>query len=184
MGLSRELNICVIFEALTRYTCGDITPQKWPHKLVNGVMTLLIGGITPFITSKGPPCVFRIPFEVRVPKSLPLSCDLWWDGIASYSSHDFLQKVIPRGPFFLLLPKIQRSGKTFVLGHQLNETHLQNIQYTPKNVSGLARSIKSPLNPMGFIIINHYVMSNKIPWDWDEFIYTRMVDFVWYVTSW
>ena len=31
-------------------------PYKWPYKWVNGVITLLIGVITPLITSRGPPC--------------------------------------------------------------------------------------------------------------------------------
>ena len=31
-------------------------PYKWPYKWVTGVITLLIGVITPFITSRGPPC--------------------------------------------------------------------------------------------------------------------------------
>ena len=29
---------------------------KWRYKWVTGVITLLIGGITPFITDRGPPC--------------------------------------------------------------------------------------------------------------------------------
>ena len=29
-------------------------PYKWPYKWVTGVITLLIGVITPFITSRGP----------------------------------------------------------------------------------------------------------------------------------
>ena len=29
-------------------------PYKWPYKCVTGVITLLIGVITPFITSRGP----------------------------------------------------------------------------------------------------------------------------------
>ena len=33
-----------------------ITPYKWPYKWVNGVMTLLIGVVTPLITGRGTPC--------------------------------------------------------------------------------------------------------------------------------
>ena len=29
---------------------------KWPYKWVTGVITLLMGVITPFITDRGPPC--------------------------------------------------------------------------------------------------------------------------------
>ena len=46
-------------------------PYKWPHKWETGVVTLLLGVITPFITNKGPPCrkmtfllegmIFRFP---------------------------------------------------------------------------------------------------------------------------
>ena len=34
-------------------------PYKWPYKRVTGVITLQIGVITQFITSRGPPCRFR-----------------------------------------------------------------------------------------------------------------------------
>ena len=30
--------------------------NKWPYKRVTGVITLLLGVITPFITGRGPPC--------------------------------------------------------------------------------------------------------------------------------
>ena len=43
----------------------------------------------------------------------------------SYSFHDFLQKVIQNGPFFS--SSFQRSGKDVLLGHELNESHVQNI---------------------------------------------------------
>ena len=32
-------------------------PYKWPYNWVTGVITLLIGVITPFITGRGPPCM-------------------------------------------------------------------------------------------------------------------------------
>ena len=41
--------------ASTSYKKG-YNPFKWPYKLVTGVINLLIGVITPFITSRGPPC--------------------------------------------------------------------------------------------------------------------------------
>ena len=34
-------------------------PNKWPYNWVNGVITLLIGVITPFITGRGPTLCFR-----------------------------------------------------------------------------------------------------------------------------
>ena len=53
--------------ALTSYK-RSYNPYKLPYKWVNGVITLLIGVITPLITSRGPPCrddhlarFFRIP---------------------------------------------------------------------------------------------------------------------------
>ncbi len=33
-------------------------PYKWPSKWVTGVITLLLGAITPFATGRGPSCVF------------------------------------------------------------------------------------------------------------------------------
>ena len=36
-----------------KWSCN---PYKWPYKWVTGVITLLIGVITPFITGRGPPC--------------------------------------------------------------------------------------------------------------------------------
>ena len=36
---------------LVTYKVG---PYKWPYKWVTGVITLLIGVITPFITGRGP----------------------------------------------------------------------------------------------------------------------------------
>ena len=35
---------------------GTWGPYKWPYKCVTGVITLLIGVITQFITGRGPPC--------------------------------------------------------------------------------------------------------------------------------
>ena len=41
-------------------------PYKWPYKWVTGVITLLIGVITPFITSRGP--TLKQPFGRRCSK--------------------------------------------------------------------------------------------------------------------
>ena len=38
---------------------------KWPYIWVTGVITLLIGGITPFITDRGPPCWDTITARYR-----------------------------------------------------------------------------------------------------------------------
>ena len=35
-------------------------PYRWPYKWVTGVITLLIGVITQFITGRGPPCITPI----------------------------------------------------------------------------------------------------------------------------
>ena len=45
-----------------RKNMGDVSynPYKWPYKWVTGVITLLIGVITPLITGRGPPCTWRI----------------------------------------------------------------------------------------------------------------------------
>ena len=32
-------------------------PHKWPYQWVTGVITLLIGVVTPFINGTGPPCM-------------------------------------------------------------------------------------------------------------------------------
>ena len=40
--------------APTSYKWSYFQPYKWPYKWVTGVITLLIGVITPFITSRGP----------------------------------------------------------------------------------------------------------------------------------
>ena len=44
---------CVTRWAPTSYK-WSYKPYKWPYKWVTGVITLLIGVITPFITSRGP----------------------------------------------------------------------------------------------------------------------------------
>ncbi len=49
-------------------------PYKWPYKWVTGVITLLIGVITPLITGRGPPCV---------------SSEFFWALEGSYSAHVF-----------------------------------------------------------------------------------------------
>ena len=37
------------------------TIYKWPYNWVTGVITLLIGVITPLITGRGPPCIYIYP---------------------------------------------------------------------------------------------------------------------------
>ena len=39
---------------------------KWPYKWVTGVITLLMGVITPFITDRGPPCSNKI-LAIEIP---------------------------------------------------------------------------------------------------------------------
>ena len=39
----------------TSYKWG-YNPYKWPYKCATEVITLLVGVITPFVTSRGPPC--------------------------------------------------------------------------------------------------------------------------------
>ena len=39
--------------------------QGGPLLVTNGVITLLIGGITPFITDRGPPCKGRSPVKTN-----------------------------------------------------------------------------------------------------------------------
>ena len=40
----------------------ELQPYKWPYKWVTGVITLLIGDISPFITGRGPLCLcFDVP---------------------------------------------------------------------------------------------------------------------------
>ena len=43
------------------WNLGARCPYKWPRKKwITGVITLLIGVITPFITGRGPPCGFKV----------------------------------------------------------------------------------------------------------------------------
>ena len=50
--------------APTSYKC-IYNPYKWSYKWVTGVITLHIGIISPFITSRGPPCMKVTPSETN-----------------------------------------------------------------------------------------------------------------------
>jgi len=49
---------------------------KWPYKWVTGVITLLIGGITPFINDRGPPCRGNI-LRVKKTHTSRLADSVW-----------------------------------------------------------------------------------------------------------
>ena len=42
-----------------------VITQGGPLLVINGVITLLIGGITPFITDRGPPCKGTSPVKTN-----------------------------------------------------------------------------------------------------------------------
>ena len=66
--------------APTSYKWG-YNSYKWPYKWVTGVITLLIGVITPSITGRGPPCMdIIITLHDRIIKSCHLSMSyIYWE---------------------------------------------------------------------------------------------------------